>query len=231
MSLTANTSTTVNYAQAERTFISKMTPLLKACECTKNLMVGIYLVEKNHFFYCNSKLKEVLGDHHSRLIERGWDFLYAMMDSKEVAMVKHQISNFLTRPYVQNLLTLKYHITDCHGKKILVKHEILLHQLEKYFLAINYFFDVTEKEKIEHCFGAYSKCGDSRSVNKTILSISPRERQVLRLIADGFSSKEIADMLFISNHTAISHRKNLIVKFQVKNTAHLIKKASTVISL
>ncbi|RZV54531.1 MAG: LuxR family transcriptional regulator, partial [Flavobacteriaceae bacterium] len=39
------------------------------------------------------------------------------------------------------------------------------------------------------------------------------------------SSKQIADILYISNHTAISHRKNLIEKFQVKNTAHLVKRA------
>ncbi len=194
-------------------------------------MVGIYLVEKDHFFYCNTKLKEILGDYHTRLMVQGWSFLYSMMDSNEVELVKDQISKFLTRPYLKDVLTLRYHITNCHNKKILVKHEILLHQLEKQFLAINYFFDVTEKEKIEHCIRALPECIDSHSVNKNILGISPREREVLRLIADGYSSKEIAEMLFISNHTAISHRKNLIEKFQVKNTAHLIKKASTVISL
>jgi len=67
MNFTAKTNTRVNYALEERSFLTKMTPLLKACECSKNLMVGIYLVEKNHFFYCNSKLKEVLGNQHS-----GW---------------------------------------------------------------------------------------------------------------------------------------------------------------
>ena len=86
------------------------------------------------------------------------------------------------------------------------------------------FFDVTEKEKIEHCFDVSSKAKYARP-SKTILSISPREKQVLRLISDGYSSKQIADMLYISNHTAISHRKNLIEKFKVKNTAHLVKRA------
>ncbi|MDO6818899.1 response regulator transcription factor [Zobellia sp. 1_MG-2023] len=111
-----------------------------------------------------------------------------------------------------------------------MKHEIQLHQLEQHFLAINYFFDVSDKEKIEHCFETRTKSNSLRFKKKKILTISPREKQVLKLIADGFSSKEIADMLFISNHTAISHRKNLIEKFQVKNTAHLIGKASQVIT-
>lgn len=55
--------------------------------------------------------------------------------------------------------------------------------------------------------------------------ITRREKEVLQLIANGYSSKEIADRLFISTHTAINHRKNLILKYKAKNTAHLIMKA------
>ncbi len=56
--------------------------------------------------------------------------------------------------------------------------------------------------------------------------ITPRELEVLQLIAHGYSAKQIADKLCISIHTAINHRKNLIEKFSVKNTAELILKAS-----
>lgn len=55
--------------------------------------------------------------------------------------------------------------------------------------------------------------------------ISTRETQILQLIAAGLSSPEIAKKLFISDHTVISHRKNLIHKFKAKNSAHLITKA------
>ncbi|MGK7397235.1 MAG: LuxR C-terminal-related transcriptional regulator [Candidatus Cyclobacteriaceae bacterium M3_2C_046] len=58
------------------------------------------------------------------------------------------------------------------------------------------------------------------------IEVSEREKEVLDLISQGFSSKEVADKLNISNHTAITHRKNLITKFKVKNTAELIKEAS-----
>ena len=56
--------------------------------------------------------------------------------------------------------------------------------------------------------------------------ITPRELEVLQLIAHGYSAKQIADKLYISIHTAINHRKNLIEKFNVKNTAELILQAS-----
>ncbi|MGB5979030.1 MAG: LuxR C-terminal-related transcriptional regulator [Cyclobacteriaceae bacterium] len=60
--------------------------------------------------------------------------------------------------------------------------------------------------------------------------LSERELQVLRLIAEGLSSKELAERLSISSHTATSHRKNLMMKFNVRNTAELIKEASKVLS-
>ena len=55
--------------------------------------------------------------------------------------------------------------------------------------------------------------------------ISPREREVLHLIAYEYTAKEIASQLYISNHTAITHRKNLMEKLHVKNTAGLVRRA------
>ncbi len=44
-----------------------------------------------------------------------------------------------------------------------------------------------------------------------------REKEVLRLIALGFTNKSIADTLFISPHTVISHRKNITEKLGIKS--------------
>lgn len=54
--------------------------------------------------------------------------------------------------------------------------------------------------------------------------ISSRERQVLKLIANELTTKEIADQLYISCHTALSHRKNIMNKLDVKNTAGMIRR-------
>lgn len=58
------------------------------------------------------------------------------------------------------------------------------------------------------------------------LMITRRESSVLQLLAEGFTNLEIAEKLFISPLTVDSHRKNLIVKLQARNTASLIKIAS-----
>ncbi len=52
--------------------------------------------------------------------------------------------------------------------------------------------------------------------------ITRREQQILKMVADGLTNQEIADKLFISVLTVISHRKSLLTKFEVANTAALV---------
>ncbi len=55
--------------------------------------------------------------------------------------------------------------------------------------------------------------------------LSPREKEIIQLIANEFTTDEIAEHLFISKGTIETHRKNIFFKLQVKNIAGLIKKA------
>lgn len=55
--------------------------------------------------------------------------------------------------------------------------------------------------------------------------ITRREKEILQLIMDEFTTDEIADKLFISSSTVISHRKSLLRKLNAKNTAGLVKAA------
>lgn len=61
---------------------------------------------------------------------------------------------------------------------------------------------------------------------KNIPVISSREKEVLVLIAEGFTNAQIAEKLYISVYTVDSHRKSLLTKFSVNNTASLIKLAA-----
>ena len=56
--------------------------------------------------------------------------------------------------------------------------------------------------------------------------LTRREKEVLELIASGMTNNEIAQKLFISSTTVDTHRKNLLAKFEVKNTALLIRMAA-----
>lgn len=55
--------------------------------------------------------------------------------------------------------------------------------------------------------------------------LTSREKEVLALIAEGYTNPQIAEKIFLSPFTVDSHRKNLLAKLNVKNTAMLIKLA------
>lgn len=56
--------------------------------------------------------------------------------------------------------------------------------------------------------------------------ITRREKEVLRLLAEGLTTPEIAEKIFVSPLTVESHRRNLLQKFRVANAASLIHKAT-----
>jgi DNA-binding NarL/FixJ family response regulator len=55
--------------------------------------------------------------------------------------------------------------------------------------------------------------------------LTKREKEILTLIAEGFTNNQIAEKLFISPLTVDSHRKNLLTKLNVNNTASLVRVA------
>ena len=58
--------------------------------------------------------------------------------------------------------------------------------------------------------------------------LSKRERQVFKLIAEGKTTDEIADMLTISPKTVAKHRMNIMEKLRLKNTATLVRYAARI---
>jgi len=55
--------------------------------------------------------------------------------------------------------------------------------------------------------------------------LTQREKEVLELIAEGYTNPQIAEKIFLSPFTVDSHRKNILAKLGVKNTASLIRLA------
>ena len=52
-----------------------------------------------------------------------------------------------------------------------------------------------------------------------------REQEILRLVADGLTTAQIAEQLFTSPRTVESHRQNIMAKTGTRNTATLVKAA------
>ena len=52
--------------------------------------------------------------------------------------------------------------------------------------------------------------------------LSERENEIITLIAEGQTNEQIAEFLFLSKHTVNTHRKNIMAKLGVKNTAGIV---------
>ena len=103
--------------------------------------------------------------------------------------------------------------------------------------ADGYLVKNANKEEIEKCLLAVD---DGKMYLSVALNLNPtekkelseipilssREKEVLELIAEGFTNQQIAEKIFISPHTVDSHRKSLMAKLNASNTAVLIKQAA-----
>jgi len=54
---------------------------------------------------------------------------------------------------------------------------------------------------------------------------TPTELRILKFIADGHTTIEMASALGMSKYTVLSHRRNLLLKFDASNSAELLRKA------
>ncbi len=81
-----------------------------------------------------------------------------------------------------------------------------------------YYSPAMQKTLIDSVFGL-------KKQSQFIPILTKREKEILQLIMDEKSSSEIAEILFLSEHTVESHRANLFSKVRAKNVAGLVKKS------
>ncbi|MCU0396981.1 MAG: response regulator transcription factor [Cyclobacteriaceae bacterium] len=117
------------------------------------------------------------------------------------------LTNFDQLTYLQSM-------KDAGAKGYLLKNSSL-DEIEKAILEVS--------AGKEYWLGKESLSKRLSDQNKMMLT--RREIEVLKLIAEGLTNHEIADKLFVSDSTVDSHRKNLISKLNVKNTAALVRTA------
>lgn len=67
--------------------------------------------------------------------------------------------------------------------------------------------------------------GRAERQNKTRKDFTPREREIVQLVAEGRSNKEIASRLKLSLHTVVTHRSNVMSKLGVHSVTELVRYA------
>jgi DNA-binding NarL/FixJ family response regulator len=74
-------------------------------------------------------------------------------------------------------------------------------------------------------FKKYSQTVTKKKLREDVVNLTKREIEIIKLIAEGMTSQEMAEKLFISPRTVETHRANLMKKLGVKNAIELVKKA------
>ena len=84
------------------------------------------------------------------------------------------------------------------------------------------FFAKSISDILLHSYLTDQKVTTSEKENK-MKRLSPREKEVLTLFAEGFSNRHIAEKLFISVRTVETHKNNIMKKIELKTTVDLVK--------
>jgi DNA-binding NarL/FixJ family response regulator len=77
----------------------------------------------------------------------------------------------------------------------------------------------------EVIFKKYTQRISKKKETSAMVSVTKREIEIIKLIAEGLTSQEMANKLFISPRTVETHRSNLMKKMGVKNSIELVRKA------
>lgn len=89
----------------------------------------------------------------------------------------------------------------------------------------NYFLDsAVSPQVVETLMRIPGK--ETRITDANYSSLTPREQEILRLLAEGLSSREIAEKLFISPKTVENHRTNIMNKLDLHSTIELVRYAA-----
>ncbi|MCK4486935.1 MAG: response regulator transcription factor [Desulfobacterales bacterium] len=87
-----------------------------------------------------------------------------------------------------------------------------------------YFLDASLSHKVVNKLMEFPE-KEAKITDARYETLTPREQQVMRLLAEGFSTKEIAEKLFISRKTVENHRANIMNKLDLHSTMELVRYA------
>jgi len=152
------------------------------------------------------KLKETPQTHHDDLL---FSFNYRMKSPDGKWMHLFQQTRYITDPVTKLPLYNIGVLTDISSLK---KNNIMV-------------FSIDRKNSGEGFFHAKKIITEYFYPDHEESSLSKREREILGWLAEGYSSKRIADKLNLSESTVIIHRKNMLKKTNTKNVAELISYA------
>lgn len=198
-------------------------------------------VGKSYIF--NGALAEALGLNHkdsTHEIDSIWEEeIYNLIHPEDLAarhILELKFFHLLKKTPIQQRIHFRTHsllrMSNAKGEYVPILHRTfyLCNQNNgTLWIALCLYNFASSMEPIQHFEGTIQNTATGEVIKETHCSVSeilsPREKEVLRLIESGLPSKQIATRLNISKNTVDRHRQNMMEKLRVGNSVEAIKVA------
>jgi DNA-binding CsgD family transcriptional regulator/PAS domain-containing protein len=197
-----------------------------------------------HFAYLSENVDHIFGYDHQSFEESGLAYFNQIVHPEDVDATWHLVKEIweclmALPPYQrkQHKLNISYRIVKPDGTIVQILEQNSVLQLDDRGYVTHVMgvcSDISQLEKPEDKIpamvpgtkipGTKKDAIFKRSANPVSTGLlSKRELQIVKLIAAGYKSRDIAEKLFISFNTVNTHRQKIIGKTHTKNTGELIR--------
>jgi DNA-binding CsgD family transcriptional regulator len=201
-------------------------------------------IDSHEFSYVSKSIELILGYPYSLYQNKGVLFFYSLIPPDEVSNVNEQNTKHFQRlhhPHFNIVVeepfeTISlFRCSDGHPVRVNLQAMFIdRHKGDSFFMIAAWHAYKEEMREIrKELLQSQSILTRIKSIyidmyperfGKKIQSISPKEKEVLDLLIQGLTTRQVGLHLGISFHTVESHRRNLLKKFSAKNTVELLSK-------
>ncbi len=205
-----------------------------------NLYYYLFDVRKAEFNYLSPDVEKVLGYSSREMNFKKYLSLLHPDDTEYLILFESRIVAFYQNLMPEKVPTYKF----CYDLRVRAKNGKYLRILqqtipvksvndENSILTLGIHTDITHLKKKgipvlsfisqdggQSFFDVFSDTGQANAE----YVLTTREKEIVRLLAEGCQSKDIAQRLCISSHTVKTHRKNILAKTGMKTTAEVVLK-------
>jgi DNA-binding CsgD family transcriptional regulator/PAS domain-containing protein len=223
--------------------LDKHLQMLEMLGITQTSLVSIFDMFQQKHIYLSSNFSSILGYNLDEVHQSGNEYFDKKVHPEDFFQSTETGIYFLKMAFaiphqerVHYKLFFDYRIQNSGGEYVRVIEQFKLLEADKrgnIWLALC-LLDLSPDQNLDIPFRSRlmnMKTGEIYNfepLKSQINTLSNREKEVLSLLSQGLISKQIADHLYISQHTVNTHRQRIIEKLNVSNTIEAIRYAMRV---
>lgn len=195
----------------------------------ENILEGMVHVNHHDFAiaYINQSSEDLVGFHPQRLISEGTSMFLKFFDMSLWNVFMPRLISFFQKGDNNAVCTGFQAIKPPHQKD----YQLLLTTSKIYKKEDNYLSMSIPVDILDASVNKLEKIIEQdlflRKNFDRFASLTKKEKEILKLVAEGYLHKEIAEMTFNSVHTIHTHKKNIYRKLDINNISEVFKYATS----